>query len=129
MNSEAVLDRETGLVWEQSPNSVATVWRSAEFHCNQLIKGGRLGWRLPTLQELASLIDPTQTQPALPAGHPFDSATVQSSNMSTYYWAGTSSGTDGAWIASFYPAPPAISVKTASHYVWCVRGGRGVDDQ
>src|SRR5580704_13425546 len=56
MNSDAVLDRETGLVWEKSPSASSVDWVSAHDHCNQLIVGNRKGWRLPTVQELASLV-------------------------------------------------------------------------
>src|SRR5437016_8649313 len=59
LNSVAVLDRETGLVWEQSPSTSTLSWDGAQNHCNTLRAGGRLGWRLPTLQELASLVDPS----------------------------------------------------------------------
>lgn len=75
----AVLDRETGLVWERSPSPQDNGdWYGANLLCNGLGNPhsispplGRLGWRLPTLQELLSLIDPTQSNPALPQGHPF----------------------------------------------------------
>ena len=33
--------------------------------------GGRGGWRLPTVEELRSLIDLRRAIPALPSGHPF----------------------------------------------------------
>src|SRR6266446_7070038 len=69
----AVLDRETGLVWEQSPSTSTFTWEDAQIHCNQLTVGNRIGWRLPTLQELASLVDgdPANTSsPRLPPGHP-----------------------------------------------------------
>jgi hypothetical protein len=58
---------------------------SAQSHCNTLKTGGRLGWRLPTLQELASLVDPSVPfpGPTRPAGHPFSN--VQSGN----YWSAT----------------------------------------
>src|SRR5262249_23712454 len=62
-NSDAVLDRETGLVWEKSPSSTPLPWEdpnapvNAATHCNQLKVGNRAGWRLPTVQELATLID------------------------------------------------------------------------
>jgi hypothetical protein len=71
MGSNAVLDRETGLVWEKSPNT-NTDWYNAQIRCNTLRTGGRLGWRMPTLQELASLVDPSVPfpDPRLPAGHP-----------------------------------------------------------
>ena len=53
----AVLDRETGLVWEQSPSTAVMVWGKAALRCNQLVTAGRGGWRLPTLQELGALVD------------------------------------------------------------------------
>src|SRR5437762_1672397 len=81
MNSEAVLDRESGLVWEQSP-STSSSWLIASRHCVDLSAGGRRGWRLPTIQELLSLVDPSVALPGpnLPSGHPFNN--VQSSA----YW-------------------------------------------
>src|SRR5437588_12028084 len=69
----AVLDRETGLVWEQSPDNTEKTWVAARFACILKTVGSRKGWRLPTVQELASLIDPAVAfpGPTLPASHPF----------------------------------------------------------
>ena len=71
-NGEAVLDRETGLVWQRTLDAQALSPGSSADRCLQATTGGRLGWRLPTLPEFASLFDgsPTATPP-LPAGHPF----------------------------------------------------------
>ena len=68
----AVRDNETGLVWEQSPEAKTENWSGARFHCTRLTTGGRKGWRLPSVHELASLVDPSVAPgPTLPAGHPF----------------------------------------------------------
>src|SRR5882672_6754171 len=71
MNSDAVLDRETGLVWEKAPSGAARTWHDARSFCANKSTGGRKGWRLPSLPEMTSLLDPTTSNPALPAGHPF----------------------------------------------------------
>lgn len=83
--SAAVLDRETGLIWERTPSATRQLWESAQVVCNTLVVGNRKGWRLPTLQELASLVDPTVATPGptLPAGHPFTA-------MGDIYWSATS---------------------------------------
>ena len=128
----AVFDRETGLVWEKSPTEPPTgpttkfTWSNAQVHCNDLTTGGRLGWRLPTVQELASLVDPTVSPgPKLPSGHPFFN--VQSYN----YWSATTSADDTslAWVVRFFAGDTAHGYKSDNNFVWCVRGGQGVDSQ
>jgi uncharacterized protein DUF1566 len=121
----AVLDRETGLVWEQSPSVTARIWAAAHAVCNNSTVGNRKGWRLPTVQELASLVDPTQSSPALPAGHPFTN--VQSS----FYWSATGLFSDGTvgYDVNFVAGNVGLAVKGLSDNVWCVRGRQGVDLQ
>ncbi len=72
MNGEAVLDRETGLVWWRMPTPDLATLFAAQFNCARSTVGGRRGWRLPAASELLSLFDPAATAPPfLPAGHPF----------------------------------------------------------
>jgi hypothetical protein len=73
-NDEAVLDKETGLVWERRPSTKLFPWPNARLLCAQKAVGKRGGWRLPSFCELATLIDPSIVDPLiprLPAGHPF----------------------------------------------------------
>jgi len=124
MNSEAVLDRETGLVWEQSPSNGPTSWYLAGIACIDLTKGGRDGWRLPTIQELKSLVDHTQS-PVLPSGHPFSNV------QSDVYWSATSfsTSTSYAYDVNFSDGSRGYESKGHSKYFWCVRGGQGADPQ
>ena len=120
---KAVLDKETGLVWEKSPDTTKRDWYEACVHCYQREVGGRKGWRLPTVEELASLIDTTNTNPALPTGHPFSN--VQSS----YYWSSSTTHryADVAWFVFFHNGFVNYREKFNDSYVWCVRGGHGHD--
>jgi 3D (Asp-Asp-Asp) domain-containing protein len=124
----AVLDRETGLVWQQSPDGTNTTnWEGAQFLCNDSAVGGRKGWRLSTLQELTSLVDPSVgfPGPTLPAGHPFSN--VQSS----YYWSATTfaGGATLGWLVALDTGGVVQGNKGDAHFFWCVRGGQGVDPQ
>jgi len=143
----AVLDRETGLVWERQPGNQTFAWPNARLHCAQKAVGERGGWRLPAFNErfrqislsepneLASLVDPTITDPAVPrvpAGHPF--LNVQPA----MYWTATvfveQPGFAIAVNFSFVAGSDApIGVTDANvagglYHVWAVRGGSpGVD--
>lgn len=138
MDGAAVLDRETGVVWEQAPDSESAfdrqTWYGARAFCNQRLVGNRKGWRLPTVQELASLVDPTQF-PALPAGHPFTIA-VQPEPFN--YWSSTTQIEEPsrAWFVNFGNVTPGFVFTfdkvpgdpANNFFVWCVRGGHGGPD-
>ena len=121
-NREAVLDKETGLVWEKSPETAITPWSGAIFSCIDKTVGGRKGWRLPSVHELQSLIDPSVAAPGptLPLIHPF--LNVQSS----YYWSASTRADfpTGAWTVFFGSGLVGSSDKlTDYNRAWCVRGG------
>jgi hypothetical protein len=124
-SSQAVLDRETGLVWQRSPSAVPAIWEFAANDCIHNTTGNRMGWRLPTIQELATLVDPTEN--FLPAGHPFSNLPSQVAN----YWSATSSAFVGnfAWSTNLDPQGFSLIPKNFQLFVWCVRGGQSLDVQ
>jgi hypothetical protein len=134
----AALDRETGLVWEVAPEvgrpqaPVLRLWEEAFAHCINLEVGGRKGWRLPTLEELMSLVDPTQSSPALPSGNPFvitqlgpfwTSTTINIDSLSLYSTAAGVSFENGDYDEYSRTAPASL---VDEGFAWCVRGGHGV---
>ncbi|MBW7898987.1 hypothetical protein B188_00780 [Candidatus Brocadiaceae bacterium B188] len=123
LGGEAVLDKETGLVWEKSPDTTTRSWSDAISYAYNKNVGGRGGWRLPTVEELRTLVDPTQSNPALPLGHPFTNV------QSGYYWSSTTyvSNSSFAWDVHFNGGSVYGVDKTSDVYVWCVRGGHGHD--
>ena len=136
----AVLDRETGLVWERAPeNAFQMDWGQAQSQCNLKNVGGRRGWRLPAIQELASLVDPSVPSPGptLPPGHPFHNVMVTAGpGGASAYWSATlweaapPPPIGGAWHLSFETGVVANTTpKSQPHWVWCVRTGAGVDVQ
>jgi hypothetical protein len=130
LGGAGVLDKETGLVWEQAPSQASTTWLDALAACQNKNVGNRKGWRLPTVEELASLLDPTMVPPqanlALPSGHPF---TVLQTSFG--YWSSTTNAAfpdTSAWIVFIADGGIAATfVKTGNRLVWCVRGGQGYD--
>jgi Protein of unknown function (DUF1566) len=135
-NNLAVLDRETGLVWERTPSTtpIPAILPPNEFsqnyaagRCITLTLGGRAGWRVPTIQELESLVDTTQN-PMLPFGHPF-------TGIGGAYWTSTQFsgafasgdiytvdfGNAGGFGLGLSVTPPNFT----NIKVWCVRSGSG----
>ena len=73
-----VRDKFTGLLWVKNTDAIlgAMNWTNAINACEELVFAGRDHWRLPTKNELLSLIDYSQSSPALPQGHPFSDGNV-----------------------------------------------------
>jgi hypothetical protein len=121
-NNAAVYDKETGLVWEQSPDNTGN-WLGALLLCYNKEVGARKGWRLPTIEELASLVNTSNSSPALPTGHPF---TLTSAQEDGFYWSATSREVDTAFHLNFDFGVTPVSAKSNIFFVWCVRGGQGI---
>ena len=125
-HSDAVLDKETGLVWERSPQTTTARWSVARRTCIEKTVGGQKGWRLPSMPELSSLVDPSVAPPGptLPPGHPFLAV------RSNVYWTAARIDEDpgGSWGVHFGLGGGATFINWAhSVQVWCVRGGMNGD--
>ena len=81
-------------------------------------------WRLPTIEELSSLVDNSNSEPSLPSDHPFNN--IQSGR----YWTTTTVAwlTTQAWYVDFTNGSAGSEDKDPTTYChWCVRGGYGPD--
>ena len=125
LDGAAVLDRETGLVWQRATSDTKRTWLQACTDCYRLEAGGRMGWRLPTLEELATLVSTTHSYPALPPDHLFQNV------KSDIYWSGHTYQDDpgSAWYIDFDNGYVFQHTKTNPCYFRCVRGGQGYDGQ
>jgi len=93
-----VLDTKTGLTWQRVASSTSFTWDTAKSYCATVTGLPGAGWRLPTMKELATLLDLTKPAPTF-----YIDLTVF--NMPTNYV-----NTDGVfWTATPYAGPPQLN--------------------
>lgn len=117
-----VTDKETGLTWQRC--SVGQTWREGEgcvgavrdFTWRDAKKQERGGWRLPTRDELSGLISmacsPSINPDAFPGLDP----------LRLWYWSGTQTDRDLAWLVQFGGGAIFNGYQTALNAVRLVRG-------
>lgn len=117
LQGDMVRDELTGLTWSRSADlaSGPVDWATA------LAMARRVGpgFRLPSINELESLVDADRHSPALPAGHPFE-------QVPEALWSSSTSGYDPAWAFCLYLHKGAVGVgfkALAEFSVWAVRAG------
>ena len=119
-----VTDNLTGLMWTKDAfptfGTLCSVnWSDGIDYCTSYSLAGYDDWRMPNLNELHSLIDTTQSNPALPTGHPF-------TNVQTVcYWSSTTcTDVSYAWnVDVYYDGYVVCREKVVEIHVWPVRGG------
>jgi hypothetical protein len=112
-----VTDLRTGLMWQQADDGVKRDWGYSSTYCENLVLGGNSDWRIPSRQELVSIVDYGRYSPSI---NPTFSC------QSTYYWSGsTLSDVPGGyfWVVSFGNGHTMNQQQANSLYVRCVRGG------
>jgi hypothetical protein len=114
-----VLDHLTGLLWRCSANLTPqpVVWREALAALAKLNQESESNaWRLPTINELESLVDCAAHSPALPSRHPF-------ADVQDIYWSSTTSLFEPDWAWALYLEKGATGVgqkRFAQFSVWAV---------
>jgi hypothetical protein len=134
-----VTDNLSGLIWLKNANCIETsggiakasgilTWGNAITWSNNLTSGqcgltdgSTAGqWRLPSRNELESLVDLSKSNPALPAGNHF------SNTQSTSYWSGSTYVVDtaDAWFVDMGGGGVSNGSRTGNGFVWPVRAGQ-----
>lgn len=103
-----ITDNLTGLIWLKDANCLRGIrgWNAALSDAMNLANGlcglsdgSRPGdWRLPNRNELASLLDLSKRNPALPSGHPFTNF------QPSKYWTSTPNSPVSVWRVDFLDA-------------------------
>jgi len=117
--SGGILDRLTGLCWHASADVAGgmTDWADALGVVRELNRRTGEYWRLPNINELASLVDMSRHSPALSPDGPF-------ANVQDGYWSSTTSMFEPDWAWCLYLNKGAIGVgwkPGKEFHVWPVR--------
>ena len=107
IEKENFIDTVTGLEWSKE-NFGPMDWYTA----NEVFTDSSI-WRLPTIQELLTLVDYTTYSPATQLPH----------MLSSYYWSSTTNAsyTYDAWLVNFDHGYDNGSNKSYDYYVRVVR--------
>jgi len=116
-SQKVVYDNNTGLTWQQTTPTSKYTWENADSYCNDLTYAGYSDWRLPTPQELLTIIDNSRSNPAI-------DTTYFPETQSSGSWSSSTrvGSTSNAWYANFYSGNVNSLNKTNNIYVRCVRG-------
>lgn len=128
----AVVDKETGLIWQRQTGTATMPWPQAAGVCNILgvpnILNPHRGWRLPTVQELSSLAPLTQQSPFTNVqwdGKWYWTSTINAASRP--YHAGDGEDYPSVYAVGFSPTGSYVSSREtqpgsgSASGVWCVR--------
>ncbi len=92
---DTVTDTWTQLIWQRALDASAETPGSAQAYCASLVLDGSMGWRMPNIVELRSLVDRSVSSPAI-------DAVVFPATPSEWFWATSGAGGSSVNIWSVY---------------------------
>lgn len=118
-NSDTATDVGTGLSWQRQDDGSGRDWQTAINYCNEISLDGFSDWRLPTTQELSSIVDYGKNDPGL-------DPTIFPNTQSNWYWTSTTFAGDStsAFAITFSDGRLGRGDKTVTFpFARCVRSG------
>lgn len=114
--TDLVADNVTGLMWERNVSTPTYTRTDATAYCKANTLGGHSDWRLPTVLELASILDFTVSTPSI-------DPSVFPSTPSGFFWTSTSWGGSSTigWVVDFGIGGSISKYSTDTYQVRCVR--------
>ncbi len=113
-----VVDHVTGLMWQQAGSAEKMNWAAAREYIQQLNQseyGGHPDWRLPTVEELASLLEFDAKNGNAYIDPVFDASL-------DFCWSSdTTDNANDAWTVAFHSGYVYFDPQAQSHYVRMVR--------
>jgi hypothetical protein len=113
-----VLDTKTKLVWQQDTPPLTYSWSDAKAYCASVGTSlGGSGWRLPTIRELQTLVDPSRM------ADPRVDLTAFPSTPSAGFWSSSpvAGSPSSSWLVNFYDGFASAYDATTMVDVRCVR--------
>jgi hypothetical protein len=110
-----VYDTKTKLTWQQGVAPGTYTWAGAKAYCAALNLGGT-GWRLPTIKELQTIADDSQTNPSI-------DTTAFPSTPADWFWSSSplAGSSSSAWNVSFLIGDTSYNIVSNTDYIRCVR--------
>jgi len=119
-----VSDSSTSLMWQREDDDTKRSWDSSTSYCSISTLANYTDWRLPTLEELESLIDPDYDpdDPVSAANPAIDYTAFPNTNQSAYWSITPNEENDSrAWRVDFSGGVSSSYYKTSNNYARCVR--------
>ncbi len=114
---KVIFDRKTGLTWQQSGSGVPMTFNDALDWIDNLNKSrfaGYQNWRLPSLEETMTLMEPETNQYGLNIFDEFD-------RQQMWFWTSSKENAKAAWVVNFDMSSCYYSTFDSKTYVRAVR--------
>lgn len=109
-----IFDSRTNLMWEKCGFHHTMLWEDAICYPDKIKVGNYYDWRLPTIEELCTIIDYTQYNSAIDPIFSCYSGGYWSCSTYIYF-------DDYAWVVGFNDGDVNVNAKSTYYYVRCVR--------
>lgn len=121
-NDGTVSDFTTGLMWVQDSQGSANKWKNAKSYCENLMTGGYIDWRMPTLEETRTILSSSEGSGGDgKSGVCYWNSAFSGQCRNMPFWTDTEISDDEVMVVGFYVGRSYDSLKSEMRHVRCVR--------